>query len=629
MAVKPIHLLLALCATAGAAAAQPLVVQAPHHGEVLFQHFQGRWVAALGALMTSQHFTRLAPHEADAELLRGGLLLDWGQVDEATAVFGRVAADHPAHRDRAWTMLARAHWQRGRLDEAEAALARVQAPLKGEADDDRVLLQAQLLAARGRAPQAAEVLAPLVAGSGRALQPLARHNQAMALLQAGQDAAAQAQLDALGRQRAGREDQRVLRDRANLALALAALRRQPPDAPAAHTALQRVRLHGAESARALLASGWAAMEAGRAQDALVPWLEGAARPATEPAVFEARLAVPQAYARLGARGQALAHTEALLQAFEQDAQALARAREALRDGRALAPGLAAALQGHEPGLEPAPALPADELGATLAPVWADHAVQQALTRWADLRWAAGDLQRWQQALPAFDDLLALRRQAFEQRLPPTLRAAQDDASGLSVLGRTQAQLKQAVADAGQADDGAALALSAEVEQQQRLQRMRQDLRALNAADDATDADTTALAERLRRVEGALAWQLAEARPERLHQAQRALREVDGALAQAQARLQALQQAQQQQPARLAALGARSAALAQAVAALQPRVLALADEQQLALQGLAVAVVDRLQQQLDAYVWQARLLHAQLQDGSLSALAPTGASDARP
>lgn len=616
-----------------AATAQPQPVQAPHHGEVLFHHFQGRWVAALGALMVSQHFDRLAPHDADAELLRGGLLLDWGQHDDAAAVFERVAGQHPLHRDRAWTMLARARWQRGHVDDAEAALARVLAPLPGERDDERVLLQAQVHLARGRAAEAAAVLQPLAGRQQpRAASPLAQHNRAIALLQAGQWPAAQAELDRIGRSRAASEEQRELRDRANLTLALAALRQQPPDAGSARSALQRVRLHGAASARALLADGWAALQQGRAQDALVPWLEGAARPATEAAVFEARLAVPQAYARLGARGEALARTEALLRSFETEAQALADARQALLDGRALAPLLQQALQGHEPGGEPEVRLAggpnsdtvADTLAATLAPVWAEHPVQQALTRWADLRWVAGDLQRWQRALPAFDDLLALRRDAFEQRLPPTLRAAMDDASGLAQLARQQAELAQVLAVADEQEDGQALATDVELAQRQRLQRMQQDLAAL-----APGAETAALAERLRRVQGAWTWQLAQARPDRLWTARKALRDLDQGLAQARQRLAALQQAQAQEPARLAALARRTATLAQAVAALQPRVLALADEQQVALQGLAVAVIDRHQQQLAAYAWQARLLQTQLQDGSLSAQADAGGGDARP
>jgi hypothetical protein len=647
---------------ADTSAAEPLQpVRAPHHGDVLFEHYQRRGVAALGSLMVSQHFDRLAPHDAEAELLRGGLLLDWGQHDEAAGVFERLAAQHPAHRDRAWTLLARARWQRGRIDEAEAALARVQAPLPGELDDDRVLLQAQIHLARGRPAEAAAVLqrlsqAAAVNGRLRGATPLARHNQAIALLQAGQFDAARAALDQIGRERVPSEEQRVLRDRANLTLALALLRQAPADerpadpagqarraghasqANAAHQALQRVRLHSADSGKALLADGWAVWQQGRPRDALVPWLELAERPLAEAAVFEARLAVPQAYAELGARGEALRRTDTLLQQFEAGAQALADTRQALLDGRALSP-LLQALQDHQPGQEAQLELPRSKFAATLAPVWADHRFQQALTRWADLQWVQGELQRWMRSLPAFDDMLQLRQAAFAQRLAPTLDGAQDHAHGLQALAQTRTALQAEVDAAEQAGDGVALADERQRAQLQRLQQVHRDLAALGAdpnsdpdPDPDPDHNHAALAARARRVDGVLRWQLAHAQPERLWAARKALHTVDQALLQGQDRLRALVLAREQQPARFAALAARTQRLARTLADLQPRVVALADEQRVALQTLAVAVLDEQQQQLAAYRLQAQLLQAQLQDGALTAQSstrPAGATDAQP
>jgi hypothetical protein len=634
-----------------ASAAEPLQpVRAPHHGDVLFEHYQRHWVGALGSLMVSQHFDRLAPHDAEAELLRGGLLLDWGQHDEAAEVFERLAAQHPAHRDRAWTLLARARWQRGRIDEAEAALARVQAPLPGELDDERVLLQAQIHLARGRPAEAAALLQGLsegkpVDGRLRGATPLARHNHAIALLQAGQFDAARAALDKIGRERVPNEEQRVLRDRANLTLALATMRQEQADsrrvakashasqasqANEAHQALQRVRLHGSDSGKALLADGWTAWQQGRPRDALVPWLELAARPAADAAVFEARLAVPQAYAELGARGEALRRTDSLLQQFEAGAQVLADTRQALLDGRALTP-LLQALQDHQPGQEPLLELPRSDFAAALAPVWADHQFQQALTRWADLQWVQGDLQRWMRSLPAFDDMLQLRQAAFAQRLPPTLDGAQDHAHGLQALAQTRTALQADVDAAEQADDGVALADELQRAQLQRLQQVHQDLAALRANPEP-DLDLAALAVRARRVDGVLRWQLAQAQHDRLWSARKALRTVDRALLQGQDRLRALGQAREQQPARFAALAARTQRLALALAELQPRVLALADEQRVALQALAVAVLDEQQRQLAAYRLQAQLLQAQLQDGALTAQSsthPRGAADAQP
>jgi hypothetical protein len=619
--VKAACVIVGFC-LAGAVAAQPAQpVRAPHYGDVLFQHFQSRWFGALGSLMTSQQFQRLGEHEAEAELLRGGLLLDWGQHDEAAQVFEHLAAHHPTHRDRAWLGLARARWQRGLVDEAEAALAQVQAPLAGERDDERLLLQAQLHLARGRAAQAAAVLQPVVdVKTPRGATPLARHNQGLALLRAGDLAAARPVLLKLGSEATASEEQRTLRDRANLALALAERDRQPA---AARAALQRVRLHGSVAGKALLADGWAAMDLNQPQAALVAWTELAGRSAADPAVLEARLALPQAYVALGARGQALLQVERLLQSLDDDARALAAARSALHDGSALAP-LLQALQGYEPGQDAHIDLPGGEHAAALAPVWADHGFQQALTRWADLQWSAAELQRWAAALPAFDDMLALRRSGFEQRLPPTLRAAQDDTQGLAAQQRARDALAQQLQQAEAADDGAALATAAQLAQLQRLARMQQDLAALDAGDERD-----ALADRVRRLHGLLAWQLADQRAQRLRDASKALRTLDQALQQAQGALAALQQAQADEPPRLDALAERIAALASRLLTTLPQVLALADEQRVGLQGLAVALLDQHQQHLAATLLQARLLHAQLQDGSVSAQAGQGDPHAQP
>lgn len=616
--MKAACVIVGLC-MAGAAAAQD--IRAPHFGDVLFQHFQSRWFGALGSLMTSQHFQRLGEHSAQAELLRGGLLLDWGQHDEAAVVFAQLAERHPTHRDRAWVGLARARWQRGLVDEAEAALARVQAPLAGERDDERLLLQAQIHLARGRAAQAAATLQPVVdTKTPRGATPLARHNQGLALLRAGDLAAARPVLARLGGEAAATEEQRLLRDRANLALALAERQQQPA---AARAALQRVRLHGSVAGKALLADGWAAMALNQPQAALVAWTELASRSVADPAVLEARLALPQAYVALGARGQALAQVEQLLQSLDDDNRALAAARQALHDGSALAP-LLQALQGYEPGQEPQLALPGGEHAAALAPVWADHGFQQALTRWADLQWSAAELQRWSAALPAFDDMLALRRSGFEQRLPPTLRAAHDDVQGLAAQQRGRDALAQQLQQAEAADDGAALATAPQLRQLQRITHMHQDLAALEPGDERD-----ALSDRLRRVQGLLSWQLADQRPQRLRDGSKALRTLDQSLQQAHAALAALQQAQAQEPPRLDALAERIAALAPRLATTLPQVLALADEQRVDLQGLAVALLDRHQQHLAATLLQARLLHAQLQDGSLSARASQGADHAQP
>ena len=50
----------------------PSGVESPYYGDSLFYFFQGRYFTSVTALMTSQQFGRMVPHDDEAEILRGG-----------------------------------------------------------------------------------------------------------------------------------------------------------------------------------------------------------------------------------------------------------------------------------------------------------------------------------------------------------------------------------------------------------------------------------------------------------------------------------------------------------------------------------------------------------------------------
>jgi len=93
-------------------------------------------------------------------------------------------------------------------------------------------------------------------------------NLGVAQIKAGDTATGTATLDALGQEPVDNDEQRALRDRANVALGFAALAAQ--QAPAARQYLERVTLHGPESNKALLAYGWAALDQPAPLSAPVP-----------------------------------------------------------------------------------------------------------------------------------------------------------------------------------------------------------------------------------------------------------------------------------------------------------------------------------------------------------------------
>src|SRR3990172_4356608 len=136
-------------------------IKDPHYGAVLFHFYQQQYFSAITNQLTSQQFQRIPHHGDEAELLLGGMYLSYGLHSQAGEIFQRLidAGAPPPVRDRAWFYLAKIRYQRGYLNEAEDAISRIRDALPGELEEERQLLQAQLLMERQDYREAARVLA--------------------------------------------------------------------------------------------------------------------------------------------------------------------------------------------------------------------------------------------------------------------------------------------------------------------------------------------------------------------------------------------------------------------------------------------------------------------------------------
>jgi len=627
-------------------------IKAPHYGDVLFYFFQDRPFPALTGLMVSQEFERLPRHEDEAEVLRGGLLLGYGLHREAGEIFSRLIerGAEPAVRDRAWYYLAKIRYQRGSPDEASEALSHIERPLPGALEDERSLLAGQIRLTLGDAPGAADSFRALLArppapeikptpkgqpeppkpgffsriGSwlvdavtlnfGRNDAPVstapayARFNLGVALIRSGDVDGGKALLDELGRTPMYTEELRVLRDQANVALGFTALTQDDPVGAA--KALERVRLQGLHSNKALLGFGWAAAAQKKPAQALVPWMELAGRDPSDAAVLEARIAVPYALAELGAYGQALARYQEAIGAYDQEHKALDDSISAIRSG-VLVQGLTDANPAEDMGwFLPITKLPDMPHQGHLAPVLAGHDFQEAFKNYRDLNFLSHNLTEWQDKLGIYGEMLDHRRKAFTERLPQVRqRSSELRVDGLQ---RQRDALAGEFEAADVAADGLAYATPAERAQQARLDSA-QKLLAEGGDTVKTEVDADAVSERLRRLSGALTWQMAQSLPERRWTAEKSLRETDRQLAEAREHDAKLDAAQRTEPAKFDAFAVRLNELSERIKALQPRVAALTTEQQRALQDTAVVALQAQQERLVGYTNQARYAVAQLYD----------------
>lgn len=584
------------------------VIQDPHYGDTLYHFFKGRYFTAVTGLMVSQHFERVASHADEAEVLRGGLMLSYGLHREAGEIFAKLIdkGSSPAVRDRAWFYLAKIRYQRGFLPEAEQAVDQVEKNLPPDLEEERGLLKANLLMARGDYASAVTALEGLAKGTGTA-GAYSRFNLGVALIRSGDVDGGSKLLDELGRTPAANEEYRSLRDKANVALGFAALLAERPED--ARRALERVRLQGLQSNKALLGFGWAAAALKDPKLALVPWTELAGRDASDAAVLEARIAVPYALAELGAYGQSLERYNEAIGAFDKEGGSLDESIAAIRAGKLLA-GLLESNPGEEMGwfwkIDELPQMPhANHLTQVLA----QHEFQEGFKNYRDLRFLTRNLEHWKDSLGVFDDMLANRRQAFAERLPKILSKAGE--SGLTaVQQRGEAVIKEVARVAAESDSKAL----ADAKQRDFLARIDSGRATVAAPGAEVDASTQ---ERLRRVSGALTWQLAQQYPARLWEATKAVGVIQTQLTEAAQHDAALLQAQRDEPARFERFAARIKALDARIQALIPRVAALSRDQEQAVQGLAVAELERQKARLAVYATQARFAVAQIYDRATS------------
>jgi tetratricopeptide (TPR) repeat protein len=609
--------LLILAATAPAALAAPAVeqdaipgmpavkVQDLHYGDVLFHFYQQDYFDSLVRLAAYRDQGRLAAHARDAELLRGGLYLSLGQHREAREVFERLLADPatPAEvRGRAWFYLGKLLYASGEYEQSERALRGAGGTLPEDLEAERRLLIAQGLLYRQRYDQA---IAELSGWQGPRYWLLyAQFNLGVALVRAGEAERGLALLDVVGSIETKWPELMALRDKANLAIGYARLQAGEP--AAARLALERVRLAGPQSSKALLGAGWADAAAKQYQSALAPWQELQGRNLLDAAVQESYLAVPYAYAELGAMAQAVEYYEKAIAAYDAERARIGESIDAIRSGRLLDAALRSRGDGRGGWFAQLETLPDAPESRYLYHLLAGHEFQEGLKNYRALDAMGRNLSAWGDSLGAFSDMVDTRRLAFEQKLPAAdARLATVDVA--TINGRRdalQAEFEAAVA----ARDIEALATEGEREQLDLLDQVDAEL-----ARHAGDASYDEAREKARLARGVLAWKLDAAWKVRTWQASRALRDLNATVYDARTRETASGRAREGAPERNAALGARVKTLSPRVASLELRVSGAKDAQGRRLAEIAVRELEGQRKRLDEYSIQARYALATIYD----------------
>jgi len=400
-----------------------------YFGEALYNAFQGEWFDAVARLDTElgQHrrldepaLDTLYPHINQAQFGVGDFELGYRMHLRAGRAITEVIegnVEEPV-RNEAIYRLARLYFRKDQPESALHALERIRGEVPVAIRDDVEFLRGEILMANGRFPESARVFRDLQ--GGRSMDGFAGYNLGIALIKEGKEQDGRQSLDRTGQIKNDSPATLAIKDKSNLTLGYKLLDENAGEN--AKLVLDRVRLSGPFSNRALLGSGWSDASRGQYERALVPWSILAEREVTDPAVQEALLAVPYAYGKLNVYGKAAVLYGKALDSFGKEVDKLGASIESVREGKFLQALAREELKQDSDWVVKLRNLPEAPETYYLLELMAADDFQESLKNYLDLNELQKKLATWEGDLAAFEDIIRERR-AYYQPLLPEIDAA--------------------------------------------------------------------------------------------------------------------------------------------------------------------------------------------------------------
>ncbi len=520
------------------------------YGVALYHYYQQDYIPALSELMVADTRDGIQGHSDNPELIAGGISLAFGMQHHAESVFTTILQDErrPEHvRDAAWFYLGKLHYIRGDQAAAEQSFARVSSNFKPSL---RAQLQALQFNIRIRNNNFAEVK-PEDLDELRSWNPYALYNLGAAHARAGNFKSAQeffeelADID-ISDNPSRQKEEWALQDKAYTALGYSFLAEKKYRA--AIREFTKVRLDGPLANQALLGYGWAAVAQEEYAVALKPWQVLRQRSLMQPAVQESLLAIPYAYEKLDAQGEAVKEYHTAEELLAREIQLIREMRATLTQGELLTLVGSEAFSDKEAKkilrgdgtAQGAPTAVITDDGqnwlkldktsviktrsAYLNELFAKNSFQTSVLDLRDLLRIQRLLLQWQPKLDAYRELL-LEKQASRSRHEQQ-SAQQVLANKQQALSAERDQLAARVQTIASAENYIALADEETRALYQRIERGEKTIQQMQAAGQNTvEAET-----RLKMFKGILLWRAAQAFPERMAEQQAELKTIDDALA---------------------------------------------------------------------------------------------------
>jgi tetratricopeptide (TPR) repeat protein len=523
-----------------------------YFGESLYYAFQGDWFGAIARLDTElmQHYGVDEPERDTLHYHINQAKFDVGDFELAYRMHQRAGraitaviegnVEEPV-RNEAIFRLARIYFQKDQPQDALLAVERIKGVVPEEIRDDLAFLRAQIFMANGRFDDAARILKELQGAKslegfitdklgiallrggkvreGRRYEGFTTYNLGIALLKGGKVREGLQYIDRTGRIESDNPATLAIKDKSNLVLGDKLMSEN--NFERAKDMLDRVRLSGPFSNRALLGSGWADASLQRFESALVPWTILAEREVTDSAVQEGLLAVPYAYAKLGVYSQAALKYGRALEAFGKEIDKLGASITSIREGKFLKALVREEVKQDANWVVKLRELPETPETFYLLDLMASHDFQESLKNYLDLEELRKKLEVWSGDLVAFEDVIEQRRAYYQPLLPAIDREFRRLDSQMRLRLEQRDRIEQRLQAMLVAPRPDYLATAPERIFGERIARLE---KAISAGGGATASDE--VKGRVRRLRGVLDWKIYTEYDQRLTKAYKNLRDLN-------------------------------------------------------------------------------------------------------
>ncbi len=395
-----------------------------YFGEALFHASQKRYFDAISRLDTelAQYYGLDEPslnslyyHIDNAEFSVGDFELYYRMHNRAGRAIKAVIEGNVEEkvRNEAIYRLAKIYYQKQQPLNALNTIEKLNGEVPEKLRYEEPFLRAQIYIATGKFSNAIKLLKGIEGADG--FKAYAGYNLGVALFQNGNEEEGIAQLNKVGLITSGDDRVLAMRDKANLVLGFRLLEAEKPSL--AKQYLQRVRLKGPFSSKALLGSGWAAAATGSYDRALVPWTMLATRNITNRSVQEVLLGVPYAYGKLKIYGKAAILYGQALETYSKEIERLDASVTSIRQGKFLEAVIREELKKDTNWLINLRNLPDTPETHYLAEMMASHDFQESLKNYFDLSELQKRLDHWGNYLSAYDEIIKIRAAYYEPLLP--------------------------------------------------------------------------------------------------------------------------------------------------------------------------------------------------------------------